>query len=295
VAQSIVVLESYFFRDKSPFQYFTQTMLPRLMERRAASRRIRIWCAASSTGQEAYSLAMLVSEQGHKLEGWNVEILATDFSEEALRKARKGLYSQFEVQRGLPVSKLVRFFHKSGTGWQVKPELQGRVNFREHNLLNDCQDLGRFDIIFCRNVLIYFDEQLKTAVLSRLVPQLAMDGYLVLGAAETTTGTSPDFMPVPEGHHGVFCLTPDAAALRHQLHQMRGPVSAGVAEGQRARVGAAIEHHNMREVRLDPATAELLEARARARGLTLAEFLTEIAASETPEIEDWPDVKAGRT
>jgi chemotaxis protein methyltransferase CheR len=304
VAQAIAVLESYFFRDKAPFQYFTETMLPRLMERRAASRRIRIWCAASSTGQEPYSLAMLLCEEGLKLDGWTIEIVATDFSEDALRKARKGLYSQFEVQRGLPVWRLVKFFHKSGTGWQIKPEVQDRVEFREHNLLNDCQGLGRFDIIFCRNVLIYFGEQLKTAVLARLEGQLAMDGYLVLGAAETTTGMSPDFMPVPEGVHGIFCLTPDVAALRRQARLMRGLSPAGMTPGTSAGIGAArpanaipaaADPSKGREVRLDPATAELLEARARVRGLTLAEYLVEIAASETPEAGDLPGLKAGRS
>jgi chemotaxis protein methyltransferase CheR len=295
VAQTIAVLESYFFRDKAPFAYFTETMLPRLMERRAASRRIRIWCAASSTGQEPYSLAMLLSEEGRKLDGWNVEIVATDFSEEALRKARAGLYSQFEVQRGLPVSMLVKFFNKSGNGWQIKPEARDRVAFREHNLLNDCQELGRFDIIFCRNVLIYFDEQLKTAVLGRLARQLAPDGYLVLGAAESTTGMSPDFMPVPEWHHGVFCLTPDVAAARRQARQLRGPLNAGLVPGRGEGVTVALKDPSVREVHLDRATAELLEARARARGQTLAELLTEFAAVETPEDERSPAFKAGRS
>ena len=284
VAQDIAVLESYFFRDKTPFTYFTEIMLPRLMERRASSRRIRIWCAASSTGQEPYSLAMLLSEQGQKLNGWNVEIVATDFSEVALRKARAGLYSQFEVQRGLPVSDLVKFFHKSGNGWQIKQEVRDRVAFREHNLLDDCRELGRFDIIFCRNVLIYFDDQLKTAVLARLATQLAPDGYLVLGAAETTTGMSPDFMLVPEGPHGVFCLAPDIAALRRQAQQLRAADAAT----------ATVENPTVREVSLDRATVELLEAQAKARGLTLAEFLTEFAVSGTPEAETWPFQKAGR-
>ena len=283
VAQAIAVLESYFFRDKTPFKYFTETMLPRLMEQRAASRRIRIWCAASSTGQEPYSLAMLLSEEGHKLAGWNVEILATDFSEDALRKARQGLYSQFEIQRGLPVSNLVRFFEKSGNGWQIKPEVRDRVVFQEHNLLNDCQGLGRFDVIFCRNVLIYFDDQLKMAVLGRLARQLAMDGYLVLGSAETTTGVSPDFMPVPEGNHGVFCLTPDMSALRREARHLRAADAVTVPLG----------NPKVREVQLDRVTAELLEAQAKARGLTLAELLTEFAVSGTQEIEGWPVFKAG--
>lgn len=284
VAQAIAVLESYFFRDKTPFKYFRETMLPRLMARRATSRRIRIWCAASSTGQEPYSLAMVLCDEARRLDGWTVEIVATDFSEEALRKARAGLYSQFEVQRGLPVSNLVKFFEKSGTGWQLKQAVRDRVAFREHNLLNDCQELGRFDIIFCRNVLIYFDDQLKTAVLSRLARQLAMDGYLVLGAAETTTGMSPDFMPVPEALHGVFCLAPDVAELRRQARHVRTDDRPMVPVADPA----------VRDVQLDQATAELLEAQAKARGLTLAELMTEYAISGTQLPGDWSTFKARR-
>jgi len=292
VAQTIAVLESYFFRDKTPFQYFADVMLPRLMERRAAQRRIRIWCAASSTGQEPYSLAMLLSDAGHRLDGWNIEVVATDFSEDALRKARSGLYSQFEVQRGLAVSNLVKYFDKVGNGWQVKQALRDKIAFQEHNLLNDCQKLGRFDIIFCRNVLIYFDEQLKIAVLSRVAQQLAMDGYLVLGAAETTSGMSGDFMPVPENHHGIFCLTPDAAAMRRQAKQLyAAPRAAAVTRSAEA---VAMSDPSVREVKLHQATAEMLEARARARGLTLAELLTEYAVSEAQAGADWPSLKTGR-
>ena len=212
VAQAVTVQESYFFRDKVPFHYFVDVMLPKLMLGRQNERRIRVWCAAAAGGQEPYSLAMELAEQDGKLVGWTIEIVATDFVEEALAKARKGVYSQFEVQRGLPVSLLVKYFKKEGNAWEVAPEIRGRVEFRAHNLLEDCQSLGVFDVIFCRNVLIYFDESTKRAVLERLAARLAPDGYLVLGAAETTTGASSEFMPVPEGHHGVFCFTPQAAA-----------------------------------------------------------------------------------
>ena len=289
VAQSLAVLESYFFRDKTPFRYFTDVMLPKLMERRSGSRRIRIWCAASATGQEPYSLAMLLAEAGQKIDGWSIEIVATDFSEDALRKARTGLYSQFEVQRGLPVSLLIKYFQKTGGGWLVRPELRKRIAFREHNLLNDCRDLGVFDIIFCRNVLIYFDEPLKNAVLGRLSRQLASDGYLVLGAAETTTGVSPDFMPVPEGHHGVFCLTPAVVAARSHrtARQSREPVAGDVRQAEGPAVSVPARDDKVRAVELDRATVDLLEARARARGMTVAELLAEYAASGVPEAEDW--------
>jgi chemotaxis protein methyltransferase CheR len=211
VAQAVTVQESYFFRDKVPFHYFVKAMLPKLMAEREAARRIRVWCAASAMGQEPYSLAMELAELDGKLAGWTVEIVATDLVEEALGKARKGRYSQFEVQRGLPVSLLVKYFNKVGNAWEISPEIRNKVQFCTHNLLDDRDTLGTFDVIFCRNVLIYFDDATKRAVLARLAARLASDGYLVLGAAETTTGISNAFMPVPERHRGVFCFTPQAA------------------------------------------------------------------------------------
>jgi chemotaxis protein methyltransferase CheR len=212
VAQAVTVQESYFFRDKVPFHYFIDVMLPKLMAKRADRRRIRVWCAAAATGQEPYSLAMELAERDSKLVGWTVEIVATDFVEDALSKARRGLYSQFEVQRGLPVSLLVKHFNKVGNVWEISPDIRGRVEFRPHNLLDGYQELGPFDVIFCRNVLIYFDDATKRAVLAGLAWRLSADGYLVLGAAETTTGLSDEFVAVPERHHGVFRFTPEAAA-----------------------------------------------------------------------------------
>jgi chemotaxis protein methyltransferase CheR len=214
LAQAVSVHESYFFRDKTPFHYFTEVMLPKLMQARAATRTLRLWCAASATGQEPYSLAMLLADRAYVLADWRIEILATDFSEDALRKASKGLYSQFEVQRGLPVALLVRYFRKVGMGWEIVPEIRAMVQFRSHNLIADDREPGSFDVIFCRNVLIYFDEDHKRLVLARLANRLASDGYLVLGAAETTTGLGPDFVAVPEGQHGVFSLTPVAREAR---------------------------------------------------------------------------------
>lgn len=218
----MTVQESYFFRNKVPFHYFIDVMLPKLMAKRESQRRIRVWCAAAATGQEPYSLAMELAELNSRLVGWTVEILATDLVEDALSRARKGLYSQFEVQRGVPISLLVKYFNKVGNAWEISPDIRGRVEFRAHNLLEDCQTLGEFDVIFCRNVLIYFDDPTKRAVLVRLASQLAPDGYLVLGAAETTTGFSDEFMAVPERHHGVFCFTPQAAAAAEAWCQQGG-------------------------------------------------------------------------
>lgn len=229
VAQAVTVQESYFFRDKVPFNYFIDVMLPKLMAKREKERRIRVWCAAAATGQEPYSLAMELVEADSKLLGWTVEIVATDFVDDALNKARKGLYSQFEVQRGLPVSLLVEYFNKVGNAWEISPAIRDRVEFRSHNLLDGCQDLGIFDVIFCRNVLIYVDEATKRAILARLASQLAPDGYLVLGAAETTTGLSDEFMAVPERHHGLFRFTPQAAEAAEARCRKGGADGAGSA------------------------------------------------------------------
>ena len=222
VAQAVTVQESYFFRDKVPFSYFVDVMLPKLMAKREKEHRIRVWCAAAATGQEPYSLAMELAEADSKLLGWTVEIVATDFVEDALNKARKGLYSQFEVQRGLPVSLLVKYFNKVGNAWELSPDIRRRVSFRTHNLLDGCQELGIFDVIFCRNVLIYVDDATKRAILARLASQLAPDGYLVLGAAETTTGLSDEFTVVPERHHGLFRFTPQAAEAAESRQRRRG-------------------------------------------------------------------------
>jgi chemotaxis protein methyltransferase CheR len=240
VAQAVTVQESYFYRDKVPFHYFIDAMLPKLMAKREDSRRIRIWCAAAATGQEPYSLAMELAERDGKLVGWTVEIVATDFVEDALGKARKGIYSQFEVQRGLPVSLLVKYFNKVGNAWEISPDIGGKVEFRTHNLLDDGEALGTFDVIFCRNVLIYFDEAIKRAVLCRLASRLAADGYLVLGAAETTTGLSHDFTAVPEGHHGIFSFTPEAvASARAREDAKRRKVGQGASESEAAADTAA--------------------------------------------------------
>ena len=228
VAQAVTVQESYFFRDKVPFQYFADTMLSKLMARREGSRRIRVWCAAVANGQEPYSLAMELAEGNGKLAGWTIEIVATDFVEDALGRGRKGLYSQFEVQRGLPVSLLVKYFQKVGNAWEISREIRSKVEFRTQNLLDDCQPLGTFDVIFCRNVLIYFDEATKRLVLGRVAARLAPDGYLVLGAAETTTGISHDFAAVSEGHHGIFRFTPEAAALSRAREEAK---RRGAGEG----------------------------------------------------------------
>jgi chemotaxis protein methyltransferase CheR len=198
VVEAMTTNESFFFRDKIPFDHFRSTILPALIAARSGSRLIRIWCAAASTGQEPYSLAMCLKAFERQLAGWRVELLATDLSNEVLEKARQGIYSQFEVQRGLPISLLIKHFSQVGELWQIAPELRAMVKYRQLNLLADFSQLGRFDLIFCRNVLIYFDQTTKIDVLNRLARLTAGDGYLVLGAAETVVGLTDSFKAVAD-------------------------------------------------------------------------------------------------
>jgi chemotaxis protein methyltransferase CheR len=197
VVEAMTTNESFFFRDKIPFEHFRDVIMPALLTARAAQRRIRIWCAAASTGQEPYSLAMALKESG-KVSGWRIDIVATDISTEVLEKAKTGIYSQFEVQRGLPIQLLVKYFTQIGETWQIAPDIRAMVQFRPLNLLNDFSHLGPFDVVFCRNVLIYFDQETKIGVLDRIAPITERDGYLVLGAAETVVGLSDSFRPLPD-------------------------------------------------------------------------------------------------
>jgi chemotaxis protein methyltransferase CheR len=198
VVEAMMTHESFFFRDKLPFDHFRQTVMPALIAARANLRTIRIWCAAASTGQEPYSLAMCLREMEQKIAGWRIELLATDLGNDVLEKARQGLYSQFEVQRGLPIQLLIKHFTQVGELWQVAPNIRSMVKFQQLNLLADFARLGRFDLVLCRNVLIYFDTEMKISVLNRLARSTASDGYLMLGAAETVVGLTNSFKVVPD-------------------------------------------------------------------------------------------------
>jgi chemotaxis protein methyltransferase CheR len=214
VVEAMTTNESFFFRDKLPFEYFSNLIMPTLLKARARERRIRIWCTAAATGQEPYSLAMALLDMKAELAGWRVEILATDISNEALGKARAGLYTQFEVQRGLPIQRLVAHFAQLGGVWQIAPEIRSMVTYRYFNLLENFTSLGVFDVIFCRNVLIYFDQVTKTDVLNRLARVVTNDGYLLLGAAETVVGLTTAFRPMPE-QRGIYVPgEPGATVLR---------------------------------------------------------------------------------
>lgn len=211
ITEAMTTNESFFFRDQKPFTLFQKTLLPHFLTSRATQKKIRIWSAASSSGQEAYSLAMICAEEAAKLQGWKIEIIGTDLSREMIERAKTGIYSQFEVQRGLPVTMLVKYFTQlGGDKWQIKENLRQMVQFREGNLLQDFSSLGTFDIVYCRNVLIYFDPPTKAKVLLAIGRIMAPDGYLLLGGAETVLGISDRFKPSGT-EHGLYVLNADQA------------------------------------------------------------------------------------
>ncbi|ACA19164.1 MCP methyltransferase, CheR-type [Methylobacterium sp. 4-46] len=203
VVEAMTTNETFFFRDRAPFDLFRDVLLPQMIAARAAARRLRIWCAAASTGQEPYSLAMLLTEAAPLLAGWRIELVGTDLSTEVLEKARLGLYNQFEVQRGLPVQLMLKYFEQVGEQWRISAALRQMVDFRPLNLLDRFDQLGTFDIVYCRNVLIYFDAPTKADVLGRIAAQLAPDGAVLLGAAETVIGITDALTPDPK-HRGLY-------------------------------------------------------------------------------------------
>ena len=197
VIETMVTNETFFFRDRAPFDQL-RDFLSRLMKQRESQRHIRIWSAACSTGQEPYSVAMILDEAGRRLAGWRVDILATDISEAVLNVARAGLYNQFEVQRGLPVAHLLRYFQPEGNRWRIAQHLRTRVCFQPLNLISDFTDIGTFDVIFCRNVLIYLDAATRAGVLERIARLMPSDGALILGSAETILGVDEKFDRHPD-------------------------------------------------------------------------------------------------
>ncbi len=198
VVEAMTTNETFFFRDKLPFDHFRESIMPAVLQARASRKSIRIWCAAGSTGQEPYSLAMCLKEMSGALAGWRTELIATDISQEVLEKSKAGIYSQFEVQRGLPIQLLVKYFKQTGEVWQINADIRAMVQHRQLNLLHDFAQLGVFDVIFCRNVLIYFDQDTKIKIFNRLAKATEPDGFLVLGAAETVVGLTDAFKPYPE-------------------------------------------------------------------------------------------------
>ena len=211
VVEAMTTNETFFFRDKIPFEHLRDTILPALIQSRAGRKSIRIWSAASSTGQEPYSIAMCLKEKAAQLAGWRLEIVATDLSQEVLEKSKAGIYSQFEVQRGLPIQLLVKYFAQTGELWQINAEIRGMVQHRQLNLLQDFSHLGKFDVVFCRNVLIYFDQETKVNIFERIGRVIEPDGMLMLGAAESVVGITDAFRPHPD-RRGLYQPNPARGA-----------------------------------------------------------------------------------
>jgi chemotaxis protein methyltransferase CheR len=188
VVEALLNNETYFFRDRTPFDNLSRTALPALAERRRDTKRIRIWSAGCSTGQEIYSLAMLFAEDPSRWQGWTIDLLGSDVSETVVNRARAGLYTQFEAQRGLGVTQMIRWFTESDEGWRVAEALRRNVRFQVHNILEVPPHPGQFDIVMCRNVLLYLSLEKKRAAFERLSSALVPDGWLMLGAGETVIG-----------------------------------------------------------------------------------------------------------
>jgi chemotaxis protein methyltransferase CheR len=213
ITEAMTTNESFFFRDQKPFTLLQKVILPKLLTARATKKHLRIWSAAASSGQEAYSIAMVLSEEAAKLQGWKIDIIGTDLSREMVARAKSGIYSQFEVQRGLPVTHLVKYFQQIvGDKWQIKDNIRQMVQFREGNLLSDFGLVGTFDIVFCRNVLIYFDMPTKTRVLESISAIMPPDGFLLMGGAETVLGITDKFKPVP-GEQGLYGPAPQSPSV----------------------------------------------------------------------------------
>lgn len=211
--EAMTVCETSFFRDPAVFAAFREELIPALVRARPKGSRLRFWCTAAATGQEAYSLAIVLHECRHLLAGREVELLATDLNPPALARALEGRYSRYEVQRGLSYERLMAHFSPEGPKWRIDSSLRAMVRFSLFNLLDSCEGLGTFDAIFCRNVLLYFDHATRAGVLARLAGALAPDGHLVLGRAETVAGVSAHFLPLSSAR-SIYVRNPAVPAAR---------------------------------------------------------------------------------
>ena len=212
VVEALLNNETYFFRDHAYFAALLSQVLPELARRREDSRRLRIWSAGCSTGQEALSLAMGFAEQPGRWQDWTIEILGTDVSNKAVEQARKGVYSQFEIQRGISVAQMLNFFEETAGGWQAADRIRAFTRFERHNILDPAPPPGKFDLILCRNVLLYFDPTTRRAAFNRLANALADDGPLMLGAGETVVGQTDRLEPAPSG----------GSIYQHKAHAVAG-------------------------------------------------------------------------
>jgi chemotaxis protein methyltransferase CheR len=220
VVEALLNNETYFFRDRAPFDTLQRVALPELAQRRAKSKRLRIWSAGCSTGQEVYSLSMLFAEQPDQWRGWTIDILGTDVSTGCIDRARNGAYSQFEVQRGLGINQMIKWFEESADGWRAVEPLRKPIRFQVHNLLEPAPHPGDFDIVLCRNVLLYLSPEKKTLAFERLAGALAEDGWLMLGAGETVIGQT-NKLGADINARGLYRLTENKAQVEKRISDRR--------------------------------------------------------------------------
>lgn len=207
VVEALTTNETLFFRDVKPFEALEKFLIPELTKPRAGAHQLRFWCAACSTGQEPYSLAMLWREM--KIQGWQIDVLATDLADNVLERARAGRFQQLEVNRGLPAKYLVKYFHRDGMTWEIQPEIRGMIRWQKFNLKDSMAAMPQFDVVFCRNVLIYFDLQTKRGILTNIRKVLRPGGYLILGASETTLNVDDTYIRKQVGP-AIFYQAPPA-------------------------------------------------------------------------------------
>ncbi|QDV50606.1 Chemotaxis protein methyltransferase Cher2 [Gimesia fumaroli] len=206
VMEAMTTNESSFFRDRRPFDELKNSILPDIIAERSMTQKLRIWCSACSHGQEPYSIVMTLREHFPELADWNIQIVATDLCTKALNRAEEGVYSQFEVQRGLPVQLLMKYFEQCEQGWKIKSDSGVNIQWKRLNLLEDFKHLGMFDIVFCRNVLIYFKPEMKKDILNRVSEQMHSSGVLLLGAAETVLGISDNYSKLSGCQSAIYQL-----------------------------------------------------------------------------------------
>jgi chemotaxis protein methyltransferase CheR len=220
VVEALLNNETYFFRDRAPFDVLQRHALPELAKRRASSKRLRIWSAGCSTGQEVYSLSMLFAEEPDKWRGWTIDILGTDVSTSCIDRARSGSYSQFEVQRGLGINQMIKWFEECAEGWRAVEPLRKPVRFQVHNLLEPAPHPGGFDIVLCRNVLLYLSPEKKTLAFERIAGAMAEDGWLMLGAGETVIGQTTK-LGADIGARGLYRLSGDGSRIEKRQTDRR--------------------------------------------------------------------------
>jgi chemotaxis protein methyltransferase CheR len=225
VVEALLNNETYFFRDRAPFDLLARYALPELLQKRAKTRRVRIWSAGCSTGQEVYSLAMLFAEDSEKWRGWTIDILGTDVSTHCVDRARIGTYSQFEVQRGLGINQMIKWFEETADGWRAAEALRRPLRFQVHNLLEPPPHPGGFDIVLCRNVLLYLSPEKKALAFERLAASMAEDGWLMLGAGETVIGQSAK-LGADIKARGLYRLTGDGARIEKRAADRRAASGA---------------------------------------------------------------------